>query len=155
MGPRAWWPRPQTQEPTPIMMSPSKNPKPKLFQFLINIIYKTSHIFGGFEQLSNSIGWRVMVVQNSAKKWRTQDWKGWSVTASNLTHKFFGTFIKKKKKQISNEDILRLKSPQWELSDKVSHMSIACALIKLLPCKNCVTHEWFWGLRIFFTRKLG
>jgi len=30
--------------------------------------YKTSCIFGGFEQLSNSIGWRVMVVQSSAKK---------------------------------------------------------------------------------------
>ena len=30
--------------------------------------YKTSRIFRGFEQLSYSIGWRVMGVQSSAKR---------------------------------------------------------------------------------------
>jgi len=36
-----------------------------------NINYKTFHIFRGFEQLSYSIGWQIMVVQSSAKKWCT------------------------------------------------------------------------------------
>jgi len=35
--------------------------------------YKTSRILWGFEQLSYSIGWWIMVVQTSAKKWCTWD----------------------------------------------------------------------------------
>jgi len=41
--------------------------KPKLFQFFNNLNYKTSCIFSVFQQLSSSMGWRVMVVQNSAR----------------------------------------------------------------------------------------
>jgi len=37
--------------------------------------YKTFFIFRGFEQLSNSIGWQVMIVQSSAKNWYTWDYK--------------------------------------------------------------------------------
>jgi len=38
--------------------------------------YKISCIFRGFEQLSISIVWHVMIVQSSAKKWCAWDWKG-------------------------------------------------------------------------------
>jgi len=51
--------------------------------------------------------------------------------------------------------ILRLKSPQWELSNDVLHMPIACVLVKLSLFKIYVTHEWFRWLPIFFTPKLG
>jgi len=54
-------------EPTPIMTSPTKKTKPNLSTFWKNMNYKTSRIFKGFEQLSNSISWRVMIVQSSAK----------------------------------------------------------------------------------------
>jgi len=53
------------------MTSSTRKPKPGLLQFKKYINYKTSHIFRGFEQLSFSIGWQVMVVQSSAKKWYT------------------------------------------------------------------------------------
>jgi len=36
---------------------------------------------------------------------------------------------------------LRQQFPQWEFSDDVLHMPIACVLIKLLPLKIYVTHE--------------
>ena len=48
-----------------------KKTKTLTYPIFKNINYKTSHIFRGFQQLSYSIGWRVMVVQSSAKKWRT------------------------------------------------------------------------------------
>jgi len=53
-------------EPTPIMMSPTKKPKPKLFQ-LKNNNYKTSHIFRWFEQLTRSAVelWLCKVQQKS------------------------------------------------------------------------------------------
>jgi len=35
--------------------------------------YKTSRIVRGFEQLSYSISWQVVVVQSSGKKWCTWD----------------------------------------------------------------------------------
>jgi len=43
--------------------------------------------------------------------------------------------------KISNEDILRLKCPQWELSVDVLLMPIACALVRLSPLKIYVTHS--------------
>jgi len=52
--------------------------------------------------------------------------------------------------KISNEDILRLKPSQWELSDDVLHMPIACVLVELSPFKIYVTHDWFWWLPISF-----
>ena len=51
--------------------------------------------------------------------------------------------------------MLRLKYPQWELSDDALHMPIACVLVELLPFKIFVTHEWLWWLPIFFTPKVG
>jgi len=63
------------REPALIMMSPTKKTKP-FSNFWKNMNYKTFCIFRGFEQLSNSIGWQVMVVQSSAKKWGVWEWKG-------------------------------------------------------------------------------
>jgi len=40
-----------------------KNKNPKLYSFL-KFNYKTSCIFRGFEHLSSSIGWRIMVEQS-------------------------------------------------------------------------------------------
>jgi len=42
------------------MTSSTKKQKSKIFQFLKNLNCKTSRVFRGFEQLSSSIGWRVM-----------------------------------------------------------------------------------------------
>jgi len=50
----------------------------------------------------------VMVVQNSAKKWRTQDLKVSCNYIKILSKYFVGRIFKRNK--ISNEDILRLKS---------------------------------------------
>jgi len=50
------------REPTPVMTSLRKKSKPQLFQ----LKKWTISIFRGFEQLSYSIGWWVMVVQSSA-----------------------------------------------------------------------------------------
>jgi len=49
-------------------MSPTKKQKPKNFQFRKNLNQKTSRIFRWSEQLSSSIGWRVMVVQSDTRK---------------------------------------------------------------------------------------
>jgi len=49
-------------------MSPAKNPKSKTFQCFFNANYKTCRIVSGFEQLSSSIGRRVMELQNDGKK---------------------------------------------------------------------------------------
>ena len=57
--------------------------------------------------------------------------------------------------KISNEDILRLPSPQWELSDDVLHMPLACVLAELLPFKIYVTHEWFWWLPFSLPQNWG
>ena len=56
---------------------------------------------------------------------------------------------------VSWEIRTKAQSPQWELSDDVLHMAIACVLSKLSPFKIYVTHEWFWWLPIFFTPRLG
>ena len=57
------------------MTSPTKKTNPKL-------IFKKSKLEDfrnrrEFEQLSISMGWRVVMLQNSAKNWRTRDLKGW------------------------------------------------------------------------------
>jgi len=54
------------------MTSPTENQKP--IKPFLDLIYKTSHIFGGFEQLSSSIGWRVMTCRTWANPgtWRGQ-----------------------------------------------------------------------------------
>jgi len=42
-----------------------------------------------------------------------------------------------------------------QLSDDALHLPIACVLVKLLPFKIYIMHEWFWWLIIFFTPKYG
>jgi len=64
-----------------------------------------------------------------------------------LGKNFVGCLFKRNK--ISNEDLLRLKSPQWELSDDVLHMPIACVLVEILLFKIYITHGWFWWLPIW------
>jgi len=56
-----------------------------------------------------------------------------------LGKNFVGYLFKRNK--ISNEDNLRLKSPQRELSDDVLHMPIARVLVEILPFKIYITHE--------------
>jgi len=80
--------------------------------------------------------------------------KRWKCNYIEILGKNFVGYLFKRNK-ISNEDILRLKSPQWELSDDVSHMPIACVLFKILPFKIYVTHKWFCWLPIFFTLNWG
>jgi len=57
------------------MITPTKNPQSKTFQFVFVFIYKTSCITRGLQQLLSSIGWRIMVVQILQEKWCTRDWK--------------------------------------------------------------------------------
>jgi len=56
-----------------------------------------------------------------------------------LCKNFVGHLFKRNK--ISNEDTLVIKSPQWELSDDVLHIPIACVLVELLTFKIYATHE--------------
>ena len=53
---------------SPLWRKPQKKQNEKLSKMFNNVIWKTSRIFRGFEQLSSSIGWEVMVVQSSAGK---------------------------------------------------------------------------------------
>ena len=57
------------------MTSTTKNSNPKRKIFLKSEL-EDFRIRRGFEQLSSSIGWRVTVLQSSAKKWRLRDSKG-------------------------------------------------------------------------------
>jgi len=102
--------------------------------------YNTSCILRGFEQLSCWIGWRVIVVQSSAKKTGEKELKGLKCNYIEIKGKnFVGHLFKIDK--ISNEDILKLKCPQWDLSVDVLFMPIACVLVRLSPLKIYVTHS--------------
>jgi len=50
------------------MMSPTKT-QIQNFPIKKNLNKKTPHTFRGFEQLSSSVSWRVMVVHSDVKKW--------------------------------------------------------------------------------------
>jgi len=55
----------------------------------------TFHIFRGFEQLSSSTGWQVMVVQSDTKKWLTKDFKVWiyRTLALNMLKQDQGSYV--------------------------------------------------------------
>jgi len=58
---------PKRFKPTPLVMSPTKNPKSKTFQYFKNFkLEDLLHLV--FEQLSSLIGCRVMVVQSDGKE---------------------------------------------------------------------------------------
>jgi len=61
---------------TPIMETSTKYPTSKLKIFFFFANYKTFPIFGGFEQLSNSSGWRVMAKTATAITVAGADVKG-------------------------------------------------------------------------------
>jgi len=54
---------------------PQKKLQSKIFEFLKFKLQAFLH-FKGFEQLFSSIGWRVMLMQNDAKKWIMRDFQG-------------------------------------------------------------------------------
>jgi len=70
--------------------------------------------------------------------------KGQSVTTLKSWAKTLWDDNLKEKNNISNEDILRLKS-QWELSVDIFNMPIACVLVKLLPFKIYVTQMSYFA----------
>ena len=140
-------------EPTPIMMSTTKK---QTLTFPIFEKIWTTRLPGSLESLHSSLAksagklW-LSTVQQKSGVCRTERVKvslHW-----NLRQKFVGRLFKRNK--TSNEGILRLKSHQWELSDDLLHMPIACVLIELPPFNSYVTHEWFWWPPILFTQILG
>ena len=150
---RARWPRTKCVNLPPLWRHPQKKQTPTFSKFSKNMNYKTSHIF---KRIWTALLLNCLVSYGCAKfskKVVHMGLKGLKCNYIEILGKTFVGCIFKRNK-ISNGDISRLKSPQWELSDDVLHMTIACVLVELLPFKMYVTHESFWWLPIFFTPKL-
>ena len=101
--------------------------------------YKTSCIYGGFEQVSSIISWWVTVVQISARKVVHAGLKGIrcnciEILCKNLWHLF-------KTNKVSNEDILRLKSPSTRAFRWcIAHANSMCAHWVITIQNLC--HTW-------------
>ena len=74
------------------MTSPT-NIKTQIFHFF-NLIHKTAHIFGGFEKLFSSIGWRVIALQSFAKKVAHADLEGTQFLLKWFVRRKFSNFSK-------------------------------------------------------------